>query len=75
MLGNVTERERGCVGTPAMTDSEAAVVLTIPAPLVDFTVNVYAVPLVKPLTVQERCVAVAVHVLLTLPTLGDAVTR
>jgi len=55
-----------------VTDEEADEAELSPTAFVAFTVNVYAVPLVKPATVQ--LVEVDEHVFVTPPTCGEADT-
>ena len=51
----------GVVGATGVTELDATDALPVPATFVAVTVNIYAVPLVRPVTVQERA-PVVVHV-------------
>ena len=51
----------GVVGATGVTELDATDALPVPAAFVAVTVNTYAVPLVRPVTVQERA-PVVVHV-------------
>jgi hypothetical protein len=58
-----------------VAEDEAEELFEVPAPFVAVDVNVYAVPLARPVTVQEPDAAETVQVLVTPPTCGEAVTR
>ena len=60
----------GTAGAPGLTDADAADTPEVPSLLVAVEVNVYEVPLVRPVTVHEVAGTVTVHV----PPPGDAVT-
>jgi hypothetical protein len=58
-----------------VAEDEADELLDVPAPFVAVDVNVYGVPLARPVTVQDPDEAETEQVFVTPPTCGEAVTK